>query len=58
MKRVAPGKDEPIVWIPEVRRIIPVRVEPKPTIVLIHIEDVKVAIRVRNVRDAVRTTIR
>jgi hypothetical protein len=58
MKRVAPDKDEPIIGIPEVGRIIPVRVEPKPVIVPFHIEDVQVAIRVRNVQDAVNTTIR
>jgi hypothetical protein len=58
MKRVAPDKDELIVGIPEVGRIIPVRVEPKPVIILLHIKDVQVAIRVRNVQDAIRTTIR
>ena len=54
MKRVAEHKA--IVGIPLVVRIRVVRVQPALVAIMLHIEDIRVAVRIGYVRDTIRTT--
>jgi hypothetical protein len=57
MKRVAKTEDDLIVEIPLVVRVRPIRVEPTLTIVIVlDVEDVRVAIRVGCMRNAFYAT--
>ena len=50
MKRVARTAEDPeVIRIPEVVRIAPIAVEPQLRIIALHIEDVRVAVRINNV---------
>lgn len=50
MKRMARTAEGPlVVRIPDIVRIAPVAVEPQFRIVALHVEDVRVAVRVNNV---------
>jgi hypothetical protein len=56
MKRVARDKDEVIVIIPRVVWLTVVVVEPPFAIVVIHVEQIEVAIAICNVCRAIYTT--
>ena len=50
MKRVAGTRQDPaVVRIPEVVRIAPIAVEPKPRVITLHVEHIEVAVRIGNV---------
>ena len=50
MKRMAGTAEDPlVVRIPEVVRMAPVAVEPQLRIIALHVEDVRVAVRINNV---------
>jgi len=49
MKRVAKTENEAIVSIPEIVSIAIVAIEPQIIVVVFHLEDVRVAIRISNV---------
>jgi len=47
-KRVATGKHEAIVSIPDVAGVVVVAVEPQVRVIPLHVEQIEVAIRVSN----------
>ena len=50
MKRMARAAEDPmVVRIPEVVRIAPVAVEPQLRIIALHVEDLRIAVRINNV---------
>ena len=46
MKRVAGTEDELVVSVPEVVRVAIVAVEPATVVIVLHVEDVEVAVRI------------
>ena len=48
-KRLATGKHEPIVGVPDVVGLVIVAVEPQVGVIPLHVEQLEVAIRVGNV---------
>ena len=50
MKRVAGAEDKLVVSIPEVVRITIVAVEPPTVLIVLHVEDVQIAIRIAECR--------
>lgn len=57
MKRVAAAEHPDVLGIPLVRRVRVVRVEPPTIVVVVHVEDVQVAVGVRAIcAKAIETT--
>ena len=54
--RFAPAEDDLVLRIPMILRVRPVVVQPRAVLIAVHVEDVRVAIRVGIVRRAVRAT--
>jgi hypothetical protein len=59
MKRVAETEDEPVVELPLIVGIDPIRVEPRLAVVVpLNVEHVRVAVGVGYVRDTAYVTVR